>query len=104
MVAAMTLIAIPSFRTGDPSYVDGVWGLGFVAVAVATFVQSGVHGYGDDARRVLLVLLAALWGLRLGGYLLLRWRRNGPDPRYQQMLSRNQGNRAVFLWSRVFLT
>jgi steroid 5-alpha reductase family enzyme len=36
---------------------------------------------------VLLVLTEA-WAIRLGVYLLWRWRRNGPDPRYARMLAR----------------
>jgi steroid 5-alpha reductase family enzyme len=100
MVVVLSLASIPSFRSGDPSYVDGLWGLGFVLVALASVPQTG----GDAPRRALLVGLTAAWGLRLGGYLLWRWRRNGPDPRYQRMLRRNRGNQALFLWTRVFLT
>jgi steroid 5-alpha reductase family enzyme len=100
MVVVLSLAAVPSFRTGDPSYVDGLWGLGFVLLALTSAVQTD----GDAARRALLVGLTGLWGLRLAGYLLWRWRRSGPDPRYQRMLERNGGNRSLFLWSRVFLT
>ena len=99
MVVVMSLIAIPSFRTRDPSYVDAFWGVGFVVVAASTLLQTD----GDPLRSWLLVGLCSVWGLRLGGYLLWRWRRNGPDVRYQRMLSKNDGNEAVFLWSRVFL-
>lgn len=104
MLVVMSLVAIPSFRTHDPSYVDGVWGLGFVVVAYAALIQSAIGDWGDTGRRVLLVGLAMLWGLRLGIYLLRRWRRHGPDPRYQQMLKRNEGSAALYLWTRVFLT
>jgi steroid 5-alpha reductase family enzyme len=82
LVATATLVAVPSFRSKDPSYVDGLWGLGFVLVALSSLVQSG----GDSARRAVLVVLTAVWGIRLSVYLLRRWRRQGPDARYVSML------------------
>lgn len=104
MVGVMTIIAIPSFRTRDPSYIDACWAFGFVVISLSTLGQAAIHGYGDSGRKALLVGLCALWGLRLGGYLLWRWRRNGPDPRYQAILkSRKSGSEKVFLWRRVFL-
>jgi steroid 5-alpha reductase family enzyme len=104
MVAAMTLIAIPSFRPRDPSYIDAFWGIGFVIVAVSSLVQATAHGYGDGARQALLVVLTTVWGFRLGTYLLWRWRKTGPDPRYQAILaSRKGGSEKLFIWRRVFL-
>jgi steroid 5-alpha reductase family enzyme len=105
MLVVMSLVAIPSFRTKDPSYIDGVWGIGFVIVAVSTTVQAVAGDVGDAARQALLLGLCTAWGLRLGGYLLWRWRRNGPDPRYQAMLTRRtRGSEVFFLWRKVFLT
>ena len=104
MVAAMTLISVPSFRTRDPSYIDAFWGIGFVILAVSSLLQASAQGFGDSGREALLVALTALWGFRLGGYLLWRWRRNGPDPRYQAILgSRKGGSEKLFIWRRVFL-
>ena len=97
MVAVMTLVAIPSFRTKDPSYIDAIWGSGFVVLAVSSFLQ----GDGDDTRKALLLGLTALWGIRLSTYLLLRWRRQGPDPRYVKMLGPDPA--PVKIWARVFL-
>lgn len=97
LVLAMSLIAVPSFRTRDPSYVDAFWGIGFILVAVSTLFQTD----GDPTRRGLLVALTALWGLRLGGYLFWRWRKTGPDPRYQRIL---KGGGALDIWRKVFLT
>ena len=104
MVVAMTLISIPSFRTRDPSYIDAFWGIGFVIIATSTFVQAAAGNFGNSTRKALLLGLCALWGLRLGGYLLWRWRKNGPDPRYQAILkTREGGSEKVFIWRRVFL-
>jgi steroid 5-alpha reductase family enzyme len=100
MLVVMTLIAIPSFTTRDPSYIDAFWGIGFVIIAASSYLQTD----GDPARKGWLLGLCALWGLRLGGYLLWRWRKNGPDPRYQAILkTREGGSVKVFIWRRVFL-
>jgi steroid 5-alpha reductase family enzyme len=100
VVVVFSLVALPSFRTGDPSYVDGVWGLGFLLVAVSSLLQTD----GDTARRAALVGVSALWGLRLSVHLLVRWWRTGPDPRYQALLAGATGtDRRWFLWTRVFL-
>jgi steroid 5-alpha reductase family enzyme len=97
VLVVMSAVAVPSFRTKDPSYVDAFWGVGFLVVAVSSLLQTD----GDGARSGVLVVVTALWGLRLGGYLLLRWRRNGPDPRYQKMLGADAP--AVRIWGRVFV-
>ena len=58
--------------------VDVVWGLGFVLVALV----SAVVGSGDAVRRVVLLVLAGVWGLRLTWHLERRARGMGEDPRY----------------------
>ena len=100
LVAVFSVIGVPSFRTGDPSYVDGVWGLGFLLVALSTWLQTD----GDRTRTAVLVVLTALWAGRLSTHLFARWHRTGPDPRYQAMLTgRRDGSVRWFLWTRVFL-
>ena len=66
----------------DPSFIDSWWGAGMVVIAVSTYLQSegGPHA-------VLLTLLCAAWGLRLGIYLLWRWRQHGADRRYTRMMA-----------------
>ncbi len=101
MLILLSLVGIPSFRSKDPSYVDGVWGLAFIAVAISTYLQTD----GDQTHRLVLLGLCSLWGLRLSFYLLRRWARNGPDARYQSMLAKKKsGSDAFFIWTRVWLT
>ena len=97
LVVFMSFAAVPSFRTKDPSYVDAVWGLGFVVVAVV----SATVGDASAVRTATLVGLAAVWGIRLATYLFARWRREGPDPRYRRMLGAQPRNAVI--WLRVFM-
>jgi len=71
-----------SIRLKDVSFIDSWWPMGMVVVAWVSFLQSN----DPSPRRLLLVGLCTLWGGRLGGYLLWRWRKHGPDRRYVTML------------------
>lgn len=76
----------------DPSFIDSLWALGMVVVAIASYLQTG--GRGPHA--LLLTALCSVWGLRLGLYLLWRWRKNGPDRRYVTMMGKAEAERG---WS-----
>jgi len=73
----------------DCTPVDSLWGLGMGVVAVSTFIQTG----GGTERRVVLTAICVAWSLRLGGYLLWRWRDHGPDGRYVRMLDKAKAER-----------
>ena len=88
-----------SRRIGDPSFIDAFWSIGFVIIAVVTFIAQD----GDRTRKWLILALTGTWGLRLGGYLLWRWRQNGADPRYQEMLKHAKGSKNAFMLRRVFI-
>jgi steroid 5-alpha reductase family enzyme len=81
-----------SVRLKDVSFIDAWWPTGMVIVAAASYVQTGAAG----PHAVLLTVLSALWGLRLALYLFSRWRRNGPDRRYTEMLEKADHERG---WS-----
>jgi steroid 5-alpha reductase family enzyme len=76
-----------SMRIRDVSIVDPVWGPAFVLVAGVCFVAGDAHlGSAGAGRRWLLLGLTAAWGLRLGGYLIVRRRADpGEDRRYTKM-------------------
>ena len=86
----------------DPSFIDSLWALGMVVVALASFAQTG--GRGPHA--ALLTGLCAVWGLRLGLFLLWRWRKHGPDRRYVTMMGKAEAERcwsfAKASWRLVF--
>jgi steroid 5-alpha reductase family enzyme len=91
IIAAMTALWLLSLVLRDASIVDSAWGPGFALVAIF----AAAAGDGDATRRILVAALAAVWGLRLGGYIFLRNRGHGEDLRYQAM-RRNAGPR--FWW------
>jgi steroid 5-alpha reductase family enzyme len=69
-------------RLGRYNVVDVTWGLGFVGVAAV----AAVLGTGDLFRRLLLLVLVAVWGLRLAWHMLLKSAGKGEDPRYDALL------------------
>lgn len=98
-MGAMVGLWLLSIKRGDPSFIDAWWPMGFVLIAWVSFAR----GDGDPTRSVLLAGLTTVWGLRLGGYLFWRWRRNGPDRRYVAMLRHAPGSPHVFTLKKVFL-
>jgi steroid 5-alpha reductase family enzyme len=73
----------------DCTFVDALWGLGMTATAAVTWMQTG----GGTLRSDLIAALAIAWGLRMGVYMLWRWRTHGPDGRYRRMLERAEAER-----------
>ncbi|MGE0740030.1 MAG: DUF1295 domain-containing protein [Hyphomonadaceae bacterium] len=79
--AALWLI---SLRLKDPSFIDAWWALGVIVLSWSTFAQLEAPGPHATA----LTLLSTAWALRLGVYLIWRWRKNGPDRRYEKLAQR----------------
>ncbi len=65
-------------RIGRYNVVDVTWGLSFVVVAAI----AAALGTGDLARRLLVLALVSVWGLRLTWHLAVKLRGKGEDPRY----------------------
>ena len=102
---ALILLLVATFVLGAlrarHAVIDVAWGLGFVLVAAVSFVLSAAHG--DDGRRLLLLILVALWGLRLAGFIAWRARGAEEDPRYQEILAAATGSRNLYAVRRVYL-
>jgi steroid 5-alpha reductase family enzyme len=98
VVLTMALTFVVALRAGKHAVIDVTWGLGFVVVAVVSLLVTG-----GSARGVLVVVMVALWGLRLAGHIYLRSRGHGEDPRYESLLSRAQGSRHAYAVQRVYL-
>ena len=89
-----------AMRTRMHTIMDTVWPLGFVIIAAISFGLSA--GDGDTGRRVLVLLLTAVWGLRLGAHIFARNVGHGEDKRYASLLRRNRGNLAVFVLHYIY--
>jgi steroid 5-alpha reductase family enzyme len=73
----------------DCTPVDSLWALGAGVASVTTYLLTG----GGTPRRLLLTAICVVWSVRLGAYLLWRWRRQGPDGRYVRMMERAKAER-----------
>jgi steroid 5-alpha reductase family enzyme len=96
----MTLIWAWSIRIHNAGIVDVFWGPGFLLAALVYFALTPG---GFLPRKVLVVTLVAVWGLRLGLHLALRNLGKREDYRYAAW--REQGGRWWWLHSylKVFL-
>lgn len=88
------------------SVIDVAWGLGFVVIAIITFITSAgaTEAGNDDGRRWLMLILTAAWGLRLAGFIGWRARDGAEDPRYEEMLRDAPGSRNLYALRKVYLT
>lgn len=100
IIGCMLVLWLISIAINDVSAVDTFWALGFVIIAAVTFYLTG----GDNERQLLILVITSVWGLRLGTYLFIRWRREGPDGRYVALLQRAKGNVHLHSLKTVFLT
>ena len=99
VLGATFLVAL---RLGRHSVVDVAWGLGFVAVAATSYALSA--GDGDPLRRLLVLVLTSVWGVRLAVHIGRRSRGHGEDPRYEELLSQAPGDPRGFALRRIYLT
>jgi len=84
-------------RLGRYNVVDVTWGVGFVAVAAVC----AAVGTGDLFRRLLLLVLVAVWGLRLAWHMVGKSAGRGEDPRYRALLRDDFSAKNVI--RRIFL-
>jgi steroid 5-alpha reductase family enzyme len=124
MIAAATLVAAPGLVTlvaaialailfvglwgvsvliTDVSIVDPVWGPAFALVALVGLIVGDADVSGGGARRLILLAMTAIWGLRLGGYLLVRkLREPAEDRRYAEMRRRRGGGFELYSLVMIF--
>jgi steroid 5-alpha reductase family enzyme len=86
-----------SIRLRDVSIVDPVWGPAFVLVALVAALAGSSPG---DARRWLLFGLTAVWGIRLGAYLLRR-KLDDPEEDRRYVVMRERRGSSFVPWSLV---
>jgi steroid 5-alpha reductase family enzyme len=94
----MTLLWLVSIIIKNVSIVDLFWGLGFVFVSIFYFLNTD----GYSTRKIILILLVPIWGLRLSIYLAWRNIGKGEDFRYRQFRKKYGENR--YWWISFFQT
>lgn len=97
LVSALWLV---SLLRQDASIVDIFWGLGFVTAAWVYFAATP-QGY--PVRKLLLVALVTLWGVRLSLHILQRNWGKGEDYRYRRWREQAGGNWWWQSYFKVFL-
>jgi steroid 5-alpha reductase family enzyme len=90
----MLVLWAVSLRLKDVSIVDPAWGPAFVLVALV----AALAGDGNAGRRLLLLVLTAAWGLRLGIHLLRR-KLGEPEEDRRYVKMRERKGDAFVLWS-----
>ncbi len=98
IIVMMTLLWIISVIKRNVSIVDIFWGFGFVLASAFYFLQSE----GNETRKIIVMSLVAVWGLRLTAYIAWRNYGKGEDFRYQQF-RKNYGEKRYW-WISFFQT
>jgi steroid 5-alpha reductase family enzyme len=94
--ATMTCVWLVSIRIGNAGYVDVAWAYGITATAVTYALLAD----GSALHRALDAGLGAVWGVRLGTYLLNRLAGHEEDGRYRELRRRwaPHANRSFFVF------
>jgi steroid 5-alpha reductase family enzyme len=80
IMSMMIILWLISIKIRNVSIVDLFWGLGFVVTGAVYFISTE----GLEARKILLMTMVSIWGLRLSIYLAWRNLGKGEDFRYQK--------------------
>ena len=98
IISMMTLLWIISIILKNVSIADLFWGFGFVLANVFYFINTD----GNIIRKVILLILVTIWGLRLSLYLTWRNYGKGEDFRYREF-RKNYGEKRYW-WVSFFQT
>jgi steroid 5-alpha reductase family enzyme len=100
LIVMMLVLWGVSIALSDVTFIDAFWALGFVLVAISTYATTTAT---TGPHKDVILVVTTIWGVRLGGYLTWRWRREGPDGRYLAMMKRASGNPHLTSLRKVFL-
>jgi len=98
ILTMMTVLWIVSIPVKNVSIVDLFWGFGFVVVCSVYFMLTE----GFETRKILLLILVILWGMRLSLHLTWRNLGKGEDFRYQKF--RKDYGEHRYWWVSFFQT
>ena len=94
----MTALWIISVIVKNVSIVDLFWGFGFVVASIFYFLKTD----GYDPRKIIILALVSVWGIRLSLYLARRNIGKGEDFRYKDFRKRYGEKR--YWWISFFQT
>lgn len=92
----MSAVWLVSLVLKKASIADPFWGLGFVVAAVYYHLSTPEH----SIRKIIVLILVVLWGLRLFGYLL--WRSYGQPEDYRYAQFRKDYGAHRYWWVSFF--
>jgi steroid 5-alpha reductase family enzyme len=92
----MSILWVTSIILKNVSIVDLFWGFGFVVASIFYFINTN----GNQSRKIILITLVALWGLRLSFYLTWRNHGKGEDFRYREF--RRKYGEKKYWWISFF--
>jgi len=98
IILLMTILWIVSIIIKNVSIVDLFWGIGFVVASFFYFIKTE----GPEPRKIILMVLVTIWGLRLSVYLAWRNIGKGEDFRYKEF-RKNYGEKSYW-WISYFQT
>ncbi len=98
ILVIMTVLWLISVIIKNVSIVDIFWGTGFVLTNLFYFIST----HGLPARKIILLLLVTIWGLRLSFYIAWRNRGKGEDFRYREF--RKKYGEKRYWWISYFQT
>jgi len=96
IIGFMTILWLVSLALKNASIVDIFWGAGFVLSAWLYFAFTPD---GFLPRKLLLVILVTIWGLRLSTHIFLRNKGKPEDFRYQKW---REENGSIWWWKSFF--
>ena len=96
ILSLVTLLWVWSVFIKNVSIIDIFWGLGYVIVNSLYFFSSEVY----NQRKIVLLILVALWGLRLTVYL--GWRNYGKQEDYRYQEFRKKYGPERYWWFSYF--
>jgi steroid 5-alpha reductase family enzyme len=98
IIALMTILWIVSVVIKNVSIVDLFWGPGFAVTAGYYFIRSS----GDNPRKLIILILVAVWAARLALHLSVRNIGKGEDFRYREF--RKKYGESRYWWISYFQT
>lgn len=98
LIALFSLLWLVSVKLGDASIADIFWGPGFLVSAIFYFLQDGPA----TPRKIMVLILVALWSIRLCLHIFLRNAGKGEDFRYREF--RRKYGEKRYWWISYFQT